>query len=79
MFFTAAFLAERAPHEAFENETPYERMHVRDANLWMLRAIRARAFVHVETYTQKLAAKEWKDKLCGYSTDSRAYLSLIHI
>ena len=48
-------------------------MHGKDANLKMLRTIGARAFVHVETYTQKLAAKAWEGKLCGYSTDSRAY------
>ena len=63
----------RAPHKALEMETPYKRMHGKDANLKMLRTIGARAFVHVETYTQKLAAKAWEGKLCGYSTDSRAY------
>lgn len=73
MFFTAAFPANRAPHKVLENETPYKRMHGRDANLRMLRAIGARAFVHVEIHTQKMDAKAWEGKLCGYSTDSRAY------
>ena len=73
MFFPAAFLADRAPHKALGNEMPYKGMHGRDANLMMLRAIGALSFVHVEIYTQKLAAKAWEGKLCGYSTDSRAY------
>lgn len=73
MFFTTAFLANRAPHKALNNENPYKRMHGKGENLRMLRAIGARAFVYMETYTQKMAAKAWEGKLCGYSTDSRAY------
>ena len=60
MFFTAAFFANGALDKALENETPYERMHRRNANLRMLRAVGARAFVHVEIYTQKLAANAWE-------------------
>lgn len=55
MFFTAAFFVNRTPHKASEIETPCKRMHEKDANLGMLGAVGARAFVHVETYTQKLA------------------------
>ena len=73
MFFTAAFLVNIAPHKTLEMGTPYKRMYDKDANLTMLRTIGARAFVHVETCTQKPAAKAWEGKLCGFSTDSRAY------
>ena len=53
-------------------ETPYKCMYGKGENLRMFRAIGARAFVHVETYTQKPAAKAWEGKLCRCSTDSRA-------
>lgn len=53
MFFPAAFLADRAPHKALGNEMPYKGMHGRDANLRMMRAIGARAFVYVEIYIPK--------------------------
>lgn len=38
-----------------------------------MRAIGARAFVHIETYTKKLDEKAWEGQRCGYSMDSKAY------
>ena len=72
-FFTAAFLVNREPHKALETETSHKRAYGKYANLRMLRTVGVRAFVHVETYTQNIAAKTWERKFCDYSTDSRAY------
>ncbi|CAN0579240.1 unnamed protein product, partial [Ectocarpus sp. 12 AP-2014] len=44
-----------------------------DANLGHLRAIGARAFVHVETHKRKLNPKAWEGRLCGYSMDSKSF------
>lgn len=72
MIFTTAFLVNRVPHKAL-GMFPYRRMDRKNQTLRMLRTIEARFFVHVETYTTKMAAKTWEGHLHSYSTDSRAY------
>ena len=73
MFFTAVYLTNRAPHSALGGATPFFKMYKKEADMTALRSIGARAFVHIETHTTKLADKAWEGKLCGFSTDSRAY------
>ena len=51
---TAVYLSNRAPRASLADETPYKSFYSMDANLGHLRAIGARAFVHVETHTKKL-------------------------
>ena len=48
---TALYLSNRAPHASLADETPSKALHGEDANLGHLRAIGARAFMHVETHT----------------------------
>ena len=51
---TGAYLNNRTPHAALNNETPYKRLYGKDATLGHFRTIGARAFVHVETRGRKL-------------------------
>ena len=48
---TAVYVSSRVPHAALANETPYKALYGKDAHLGHLRAIGARAFVHVERHT----------------------------
>ena len=73
LIFTAAYLSNGSPHSTLGGATPYFRVHNKEADLWRLRAIGARAFVHRETYTRKLDDRAFEGKLCGFSQDSRAY------
>ncbi|CAB1102163.1 unnamed protein product [Ectocarpus sp. CCAP 1310/34] len=70
---TAVYLSNRVPHAALGNITPYKALYCKDANLGHLRAIGARAFVHVETHTRELDPKAWEGCLCGYSMDSKSF------
>ena len=65
LMFTAAYLLNRVPHSALGMVTPYKKLYGKDANLSHLRVIGARAFVHVETHTKKMADKAWEGALCG--------------
>ncbi len=73
MFFTAVFISNRSPHAALGGTTPYFKMYNKEADMSILRAIGARAFVHIETHTPKLGDRAWEGKLCGFSHNSRAY------
>ena len=44
-----------------------------EAHLGHLRAIDARAFVHVETHTNTLAHRAWKGRLIGYRVGSNSF------
>ena len=70
---TAVYLSNRAPHASLADETPYKALYGKDANLRHLRAIGARAFVHVETHTNKLKHRAWEGRLVGYSMDSKSF------
>ena len=73
LIFTAVYLCNRSSHSVLGGATPYFRMHNKEADLSGLRAVRARAFVHRETYTRKLDDRAFEGKLCGLSQDRRAY------
>ncbi|CAM9874569.1 unnamed protein product, partial [Sphacelaria rigidula] len=73
LMFTAAYLLNRVPHSALDMVTPYKKLYGNDANLSHLRVIGARAFVHVEIHTKKMAEKAWEGSLCGYSPKSKSY------
>lgn len=70
---TAVYLRNRVPHSALKNVTPYKTLHGKDASLGHLRAIGARAFVHVETHARKLDPRAWEGRLVGYSLDSTSF------
>ena len=73
MFFTATYLANRMPHFALQTPTPLTVLFGLHAKLDHLRAIEARAFVHIETHTRNLGDKAWKGRLCDYSMSTKAY------
>ena len=73
---TAVYLSNRAPHASLADETPYKALYGKDANLGYLRAIGARAFVHVETTPRNwntvpgkdaLSATVWAANLFGFT------------
>ena len=68
-------MSKRVSHTALANETPYKALYGKgkDAHLGHLRAIGARAFVHVETHTKKLEHRAWEGRLVGYSVDSKSF------
>ena len=51
------------------NETLYKALYGKDDHLGHLRAIRARAFVHVETHTKMLEHRVWEGHLIGCRVD----------
>ena len=73
LFFTAVYLSNRSPHAALGGATPFSKMHNKEADIFVLRVIGARAFVHTETYTTKLGAEAFEGKLCGFRPKSGAY------
>ena len=73
MFFTATYLANRMPHFALQTPTPLTVLFGLHDKLDHLRAIEARAFVHIETHTRNLGDKAWKGRLCDYSMSTKAY------
>ena len=70
---TAVYFSNRALHASPADETPYKTLYGKDANLGHLRAIGARAFVHVETHIKKLEHRAWEGRLVGYSMDSKSF------
>ena len=70
---TAVYLINTVPHAALGNITPFRALYGKDADLGHLRAMGARAFVHVETRTRKLDPKAWEGRLYGYSLDSKSF------
>ena len=70
---TAVYLSNRVPRTALGNITLYKALYGKDANLGHLRAIGARAFVHVKTYARKLDPKAWEGRLCGYNMDNKSF------
>ena len=66
---TAVYLSDAVLNAALGNITPYRALDGKDANLGHLRAIGAKAFVHIETHTRKLDPKAWEGRLCWYSMD----------
>ena len=73
LFLMASYLSNRAPHAALGNKTPFQALYGKPAHSGHLRAIGARAFVHIETFTKKLDARAWEGHLAGYSTDSTSF------
>ena len=70
---TAVYLINRAPHASLAGETPYKALYGKDTNLGHLRAIGARAFVHVETHTKKPEHRAWEGRLVGYSMERKSF------
>ena len=70
---TAVYLGNRASHASLADETPCKALYGKEANLGHLRAIGARAFVHVETHTETLGDRACEGRLVGYSMDSKSF------
>ena len=57
MFFEAVYNSNRSPYATLHSATPHFKTHGKEADVTGLRAIGARAFVHVETLTTKMGDK----------------------
>ncbi|CAN0098636.1 unnamed protein product [Sphacelaria rigidula] len=73
LMFTAAYLANRSPHSALDMQPPHKMLKGTEPHLKHLRVVGARAFVHIERHTSKLALKVVEGRLVGYSNDSKSY------
>ena len=73
LMFTAAYVGNRAPHSALNMQSPYKMLKGTEPDLRILRVIGARAFVHIERRTKKLAPKAVEGRLVGYSSNSKSY------
>ena len=69
---TAVYFSNRDPHAALANATPYKTIYDKDAHLGHLRAIGAKASMHVEAHTTKPGRRAWEGRLVGYSVDSKS-------
>lgn len=67
------YLVNRAPHAALRHSNPPKPPIKMEANLLHLRAIGNQAFVHTERHTKTVKDNAREGKLCGYSSDSKAY------
>ena len=65
LMFTAAYVGNRAPHSALNMQSPYKMLKGTEPDLRILRVIGARAFVHIERRTKKLALKAVEGRLVG--------------
>ena len=61
------------PHSALQTLTPFTVLFWLHTELDHLRAIGARALVHIGTHTTKLEDKAWEGRRCDYSTKSKVY------
>ena len=61
------------PRSALNMETPYKKLYGKDADLFHLKIIGARAFVHIKN-PHKLGHMSWEGMVCGFSeTKSNSY------
>lgn len=67
---TAIILRNRVPRSALSSATSCKTLHGNDPPLGHLRAIVARAFVHLETHVRKLEPRDWEGRLLEHSLDS---------
>ena len=73
LMMAASYIWNRVPHSALNMETPYKNLYRKDADLFHLKIIDARAFVHIKT-PNKLDPTSWKGMVCGFSkTESNSY------
>ena len=73
LIFTAAYVGNRAPHFVLNMQSPYKTLKGTEPDLRILRVIGARAFVHIERRTKKLALKAVEGRLVGHSSNSKSY------
>ena len=73
LMLTAAYLSNRSLNSALGMEAPHKKLYGKEGDLSLLKIIGARAFVHIEIYTEKLGNKAWEGRLCGYSQESKDY------
>ena len=73
MMFTAAFLGHRAPHSATDILSPYAMLHGTESDLRLHRAIGARAFVYIETYSKTFELRAVERRLVGYGNNRKSY------
>ena len=70
---TASYICNRIPHSVLNMETPYKKLHEKDADLSHLNIIGAKAFVHIKT-PNKLGRTPWEGIACSFSkTESNSY------
>lgn len=72
LFIAAVYRSNQSPHVTLGGVSPFSKMRNNEADMTGLRAIRARAFLHIKTHTTKLRDKTFEGKTCGFSPNSRA-------
>ena len=75
---TAVYVSDRVPLAALANETPYKALYGKDAHLGRLRAIGARAFVHVERTPRSWSIELGKDVLSARASTESLFESTTH-
>ena len=70
--FMAAHVGTRAPHSALNMQSPFKILKGKEPDLRILRVSGARALVHIERRTKKLALKAVEGRLVGYSSNSKS-------
>ena len=66
LMMVASYICNRIPHSALKMETPYKKLHGKDAVLSHLKIIGARAFVYIKN-PNKLGHTSWEGMVCGFS------------
>ena len=71
--FTATFLGNWAPHSAIGVQSTYKVLHGTESDLRLHRAIGARAFVYIETYSKTFELRAVERRLVGYGNNRKSY------
>ena len=70
---TVAFLGNRLPHPTITMQSALKILSGTEPDLRVLRVLSARAFVDIETYTNRLELKVVEGRLIGYSNNGKSY------
>ena len=64
LMIAASYIFNRIPHSTLNIETPYKKLYGKDADLFQLKIIDARIFVHIKT-SNKLGHTSWEGMTCN--------------
>ena len=66
LMMAASYSCNRIPHSGLNMETPYKKLYGKDADIFHLKIIGARVFVHIKN-SNKLSYTSWDEMVCGFS------------
>ena len=73
LMVAASYICNRIPHSVLNMETPYKKLYGKDADIFHLKIIAARVFIHIKT-PNKVDHLSWKGIVYGFSkTESNFY------